>query len=116
MDAIKCAISLRDVTRSPTQNESESDVRNRWQLGKWQVATFFVPPNITQKGVVGGGRRLHTTVTGVGIAFSAMLGVVASRRGVGIAFSAMLGVSISFSAMLGVVASCRGMGIAFSSM
>ena len=84
--------------------------------GKWQVATFFVPPNITRKGVVGGGRRLHTTVTGVGIAFSAMLGVVASRRGVGIAFSAMLGVGIAFSAMLGVVASRRGVGITLSAM
>ena len=29
MDAIKCAISLRDVTRSPTQNESEREERER---------------------------------------------------------------------------------------
>ena len=49
-----------------------------------------------------------SAMLGVGIAFRAMLGVVASRRGVGIAFSAMLGGGIAFSAMLGVVASRRG--------
>ena len=75
--------------------------------GKWQVATFFVPPNITRKGVVGGGRRLHTTVTGVGIAFSAMLGVVARRRGVGITLSAMLGVAASRRGWASLLALCR---------
>ena len=95
MHFISPDFNLTDLTKLTPHRIVTYEIGGNLASGKWQVATFFVPPNITRKGVVGGGRRLHTTVTGVGIAFSAMLEVVASRRGVGITLSAMLGVAAS---------------------
>ena len=42
MDAIKCAISLRDVTRSPTQNESEREERERDSEREERGAAIFL--------------------------------------------------------------------------